>query len=340
MRPDAIDEAARIIRRGGTVVFPTETVYGIGADAFNDEACKKIFAAKERPADNPLITHVASYGDLERVADRPSWLARLLWKRFAPGPFTMIVDRRAGLSPTACANMPTVALRWPIEPIARQLITLSGTAIAAPSANPSGSPSATSFAMAYDYLNGKVDAIVDGGESAIGLESTIVTIAGNRVDIAREGAITQSEIESALADSGAVVGSYGINTITAGDEPTIPGRRHPHYQPRAALETLERGYLSARVAELSRGGMKVGVICLADAVDASTIASLADDLGENRMTAQIVDSTEEYARQFYRMLWHMDRHKCDAIVAEYPPAKGIGAALRNRLDAASGKIDQ
>ncbi|HVG21856.1 MAG TPA: L-threonylcarbamoyladenylate synthase, partial [Blastocatellia bacterium] len=220
---EVIERAAAIIRGGGLVAFPTETVYGLGADAMNEAAVQKIFEAKGRPGDNPLIVHVGSESDLGRVADETSAKARDLIGRFWPGPLTLVLKRRPELAESVSAGLPTVAVRMPRNAVALGLIRKAGTPIAAPSANRSGRPSPTSAAHVARDLEGRIDMIIDGGPTDIGVESTVLDMTADPPVILRPGWITEESLASVIGPTGRAASLEELRRS--------PGTRHRHYSP-------------------------------------------------------------------------------------------------------------
>ncbi|NBF41204.1 MAG: threonylcarbamoyl-AMP synthase [Spirochaetes bacterium] len=346
--PKQIGEAAGVIRRGGLLVFPTETVYGLGASAWDAEACRAIFTAKGRPADNPLIVHIATPALLGEVAAAVPGQARRLFDAFSPGPLTIILPRSPRIPDVVTAGLDTVGVRIPSHPVARSLLKAVGVPVAAPSANRSGRPSPTDFAAAVAQMRGRVDAILDGGECEHGLESTILRVVGRQVTVLREGAITREMIAGVLgdvpigasADTGAAGGAAG-GAEAAGDPETAggagvrspahrrpaeaPGMRHTHYRPEARVVTVTAGELPAALRRLE--GIRFGYIgvtpLLGDCTTRPAVSVLASDL-------------EDYARRLYRSFYLFDAAGCDVIVAELPASAGIGRALRDRLRRAAG----
>jgi L-threonylcarbamoyladenylate synthase len=348
LEPQQIGEAAGVIRRGGLLVFPTETVYGLGASAWDAEACRAIFAAKGRPADNPLIVHIATPAMLGEVAGAVPEPARQLFDTFSPGPLTIILPRSSRLPDVVTAGLDTVGIRIPSHPVARAFLKAVGVPVAAPSANRSGRPSPTDFAAAVAQMQGRVDAILDGGECEHGLESTILRLSGGSVTVLREGAITREMIAGVLgdvpieasADTGAAWGAEAAGAGTAGGEAAggagvprpahrrpaeAPGMRHAHYRPEARVVTAAGTELPATLRRLE--GSRVGYIgvtpLLGDCTTRPAVSVLASDL-------------EDYARRLYRSFYLFDAEGCDVIVAELPASSGIGRALRDRLRRAAG----
>lgn len=331
--------AGEILRRGGLVVFPTETVYGLGANAFDAAACRRIFAAKDRPPDNPLIVHLAGLGELERAACEVPPLALMLLERFSPGPFTVILPKSKRVPDVVTAGLDTVAVRIPSSPIARAVIRASGVPIAAPSANRSGRPSPTDYAAAVEQMWGRVEAVMRGPACEVGLESTIVRIcgAGDALEVLREGAVTREMLAAAVRGRGELLqpdaAVAGHVTAVARPEPTAaaiaPGMRHRHYQPDAAVVVAPLPDL-LRVLQ-AHDQEKTAILMLAD-----SMPQLPRGWSADRRLVFRFQSVEEYARELYRAFRLADRSGCTTIIAELPPTGGIGRALRDRLLRAAG----
>lgn len=338
----ALAEAGRIIREGGLVAFPTETVYGLGGDAMNPESAKKIYAAKGRPSDNPLIVHIAEFSEIDKVAGKVPDTALALGKRFWPGPLTMILEKGEEVPYETTGGLDTVAVRMPRNDIAAALIRESHTPIAAPSANRSGRPSPTLARHCAEDLDGKIEMILDGGAVGIGLESTIVDLSTEIPTILRPGYITLSMIREILPQAQV---DAGIIRADSGIKPKAPGMKYRHYAPRGEL-TVVRGtrqavvdYINAQLAEVSArrvsGGRAEKTAVIATRETASFYqADLVRDLGSRK-------DPEEIARHLFGVLREMDEENADVIFAEAFDDTGIGAAIMNRLlKAAGGKLIQ
>ncbi|MCC6786325.1 MAG: threonylcarbamoyl-AMP synthase [Hyphomonadaceae bacterium] len=296
----SVERAAEVLRAGGLVVFPTETVYGVGADATNPHAVARIFAAKGRPQFNPLISHVLSLADAERHGELHP-LARALIETFWPGPLTIVVPRRADspVAELACAGLATIALRSPSHPLARELLAAFGGPVVAPSANRSGHVSATTAAHAAADLEGVVDLILDGGPSTVGLESTIVAIdADGRATLLRPGAISRDAIEAITGR----LAMPALNTIAA------PGMMESHYAPRARI-VLDAAAPPPGAAYLAFG---------AEAPPGGLSLSISGDL-------------TEAAANLYAHLRALDATGADTIAVAPIPGGGLAEAIRDRL---------
>ena len=318
--------AADVIKAGGLVVFPTETVYGLGADATNAFAAKRIYAAKGRPSDNPLIIHIAKPEDAESYTETNDTYYRLA-RAFMPGPLTVILTAKPTVPPETRASLPTVAVRCPSNPIARELIRLSGVPIAAPSANISGSPSPTRAEHVINDMTGRVEVIIDGGDCDFGLESTIVKIDGDgELTLLRPGKITVDDLLT-VAETVKIAGAV---TAAIGEGETVlsPGMKYRHYAPKAPLALID-GDGSAYSRFLSERDREKNIAALVYSEDVQTIRTAAPevflyDLGPRNDEAA-------HARILFDILRDTDKHYFDEIYAPLPRQLGVGLALYNRL---------
>lgn len=322
-----LKEAAEIIKRGGLVAFPTETVYGLGASALDPTAAGRIYAAKGRPSDNPLIIHVADPEDMDKWCcpeDREA--LEVIRTSFTPGPITVIQKKKSIIPDTVTAGMDTVAVRCPSNPIARQLIRLSGVPIAAPSANTSGRPSPTKACHVIEDMMGKVDMIIDGGECDVGLESTIVWLKKEGVTLLRPGGITLEQLEERLGS--VAVDKAVLNKLSEGEKPLAPGMKYRHYAPHAdviALKGDDGAVLDFMKKELEKED--VGVICYReDMAEGNRVMILGsrEDMGE--MAHRLFDCL----RAFDSM------PEIKTVYTRLPHTDSIGLALVNRLIKACG----
>ena len=340
-----IEEAGAMIRKGGVVAFPTETVYGLGGDALNRDAARKIYAAKGRPSDNPLIVHIADIRDLEQIAEKIPEAARKLAGKYWPGPLTMIFDKKEIVPDETTGGRKTVAVRFPDQETARRLIRAAGGFICAPSANISGKPSPTNGRDVLEDMNGRIDAIIDDGESVIGLESTIVDMTCDPPELLRPGAVTPAMLRecvpelridpaltgqaSAPSDSDTEEGGKG----SAGAQgcsrepdrgPRAPGMKYRHYAPKAPLYLFgETAQIRKLSEEARRQGKKVGILTSlehAGRYEADCVKVLGGETDEAEM-----------AHNLFRCLREFDREEVDVIYSETFDESGIGFALMNRL---------
>nr|6F87_A Chain A, Threonylcarbamoyl-AMP synthase [Pyrococcus abyssi GE5]6F87_B Chain B, Threonylcarbamoyl-AMP synthase [Pyrococcus abyssi GE5]6F87_C Chain C, Threonylcarbamoyl-AMP synthase [Pyrococcus abyssi GE5]6F87_D Chain D, Threonylcarbamoyl-AMP synthase [Pyrococcus abyssi GE5]6F8Y_A Chain A, Threonylcarbamoyl-AMP synthase [Pyrococcus abyssi GE5]6F8Y_B Chain B, Threonylcarbamoyl-AMP synthase [Pyrococcus abyssi GE5]6F8Y_C Chain C, Threonylcarbamoyl-AMP synthase [Pyrococcus abyssi GE5]6F8Y_D Cha len=316
--------AAGFIREGKLVAFPTETVYGLGANALDENAVKRIFEAKGRPADNPLIIHIASFEQLEVLAKEIPEEAEMLAKRFWPGPLTLVLPKSEVVPRVITGGLDTVAVRMPAHEIALKLIELSERPIAAPSANISGKPSPTSAHHVAEDFYGKIECIIDGGETRIGVESTVIDLTEWPPVLLRPGGLPLEEIEKVIGEIRIHPAVYGKSVDTA----KAPGMKYRHYAPSAEVIVVEgprdkvRRKIEELIAKFKEEGKKVGVIG-SGSYDADEVFYLGD-------------TVEEIARNLFKALRHMDRTGVDVILAEGVEEKGLGLAVMNRLRKASG----
>lgn len=309
---DAVLEAAEVLRAGGLVAFPTETVYGLGANALDARAVARIFAVKRRPADNPLIVHVAGEHALAGVASDVTPLARALAAEFWPGPLTLVVAAAPGLPAAVTGGLGSVAVRVPNHPVALALLDAAGVPVAAPSANRSGRPSATTAAHVHDDFGDQLDFVLDAGPCELGVESTVVDARGDRPVVLREGAVTREQLGLRSASNGAV------------DLAASPGTRHRHYTPCCEVEIAPVGQGPARARELSGTGMRVGLVATREAGPAvCQLGRFAD--------------AEELGRMLYGVLRAAEEARVDVVVVEAVEPTGIGRAVMDRLARAAAR---
>nr|AAZ32102.1 putative translation factor [uncultured euryarchaeote Alv-FOS5] len=321
-----ISPAALAIREGKLVAFPTETVYGLGADALNAEAVKRIFEAKGRPQDNPLIVHIAHEEGIYNLAREVPRKAKDLIDRFWPGPLTLILKKSPIIPDRTTAGLDTVAIRMPSHPIARKLILLSERPIAAPSANTSGKPSPTTGKHVIDDLYGKVEYIIDGGPTNVGLESTVIDLTTDPPMLLRPGGVTLGQLEEVLGKVDVHPAVFG-KRITG--NPRSPGMKYRHYAPDARLILVEgpRDKVVKRINEMlgSLGTNKIGVLAVYGEYNQGIVVNLGK-------------STEEVARKVFDALRDLDRRGADIIIAEGIPDTELGLAVMNRLRKAASEI--
>lgn len=327
-----LDFAGSLIRRGGLVVFPTETVYGLGADATNSHAVKKIFVAKGRPQDNPLIVHIADISQLDELTDQVSQEAKVLLDAFWPGPLTILFKKKDNLPDETTGGLDTVAVRMPNHPLALEFIKKSKRPIAAPSANTSGRPSPTRMEHALEDLDGKVDMVIDGGATGLGLESTVLDLSGDVPLILRPGGITREMLLTYLDD---VDYDKSIDDMDA--KPKSPGQKYRHYSPKAQMEVylgqdnLVIAAISKRIRELESSGQKVGLLTVDENIDAYD-CHYKVSMGSSK-------NLEQVARKLFDAIRGFDILEVDIVIAEGFSEAGIGKAIMNRMaKAAGGKV--
>lgn len=321
-RDEELIPAAEAIRAGGLAVFPTETVYGIGGDATSAESAKKIYAAKGRPSDNPLIIHIARPEDADLYAVTSHLYAKLA-AHFMPGPLTVIMPKRGNIPYEVTGGLDSVAVRCPQHPVANALIRLAGVPIAAPSANISGRPSATSAEYAENDFLGRVDFIIDGGECEFGLESTIVKITGDdSLVLLRPGAVTYDALCCVCSD--VTVSDAVMRAVGADERPICPGMKYRHYAPEKPL-TLVGGSDESRL-EFFRERLREGgtvVICWSEQA-AELDSDRVIDIGRR-------DDLREQGHRIFSALRQCDRMPGERVYCDLPPETGYGLALYNRL---------
>lgn len=322
--------AARLLADGELVAFPTETVYGLGAHALDAEAVCGIFTAKGRPADNPLIVHIHDRSQLKDICEVNDLAIRLM-DAFWPGPLTIILPRKAAVPDVVTAKLDTVAVRMPSHPVAMAMLKACGLPIAAPSANRSGKPSPTSAQHVLDDMDGRIPLILDGGESDVGLESTVISLVGEKPCILRPGGVTKAMLEGVIGPVD-LAGSI-LRPLEKGEKALSPGMMYKHYSPDGQV-TLIEGEESAVVEALRRlyahadsEGHRACVMCFTEHVEA-----LADchphDIGSK-------DDPAEVARRLFATLRALDDEKMDVIFSEVVPPEGVGLAVMNRLGRAA-----
>ena len=320
-----IKTAAAILQNGGLVAMPTETVYGLAADALNGEAVRHIFEAKGRPMDNPLIVHVAEFADINRlrlVAEIP-YKAKMLAEAFWPGPLTIIMKKGDSIPDEVSAGLDTVAIRIPSHPDAHQLLAVSGLALAAPSANTSGKPSPTTAKHVADDMDGRIDAILDGGACSVGVESTVITLAAETPRILRPGIITREEIEAVI---GAVdVDKAVLNQLEHDEKASSPGMKYKHYAPKAHVILLRGGddRFITYVNRVYARDRHIAALCYDG--DVSRIHAPCITLGGK-------DDAKAQAQALFDALRAVDElGDVMTVYARCPSATGVGMALYNRL---------
>ncbi|WNS75289.1 L-threonylcarbamoyladenylate synthase [Bacillus sp. DTU_2020_1000418_1_SI_GHA_SEK_038] len=319
-------QAADLLINNEVVAFPTETVYGLGGNAENSEAVGKIFAAKGRPSDNPLIIHIAEEHQLDDFAEDISDQAKLLIKEFWPGPLTLIFKKKEGkLSDQATAGLSTIAVRMPDHPVALAILKRCGLPIAAPSANRSGKPSPTTAEHVWEDLNGKIAGIVDGGPTGVGVESTVLDCTEEIPVILRPGAVTKEQLE-------AVIGEVSVDAALTDETqaPKSPGMKYRHYAPDAPLYLVDgsREFIQKLVDKKKEEGLTVGVLTTVE--------------NQNFYQADYVvpcgqrENLETVATYLYEALRKFNNTNADIIYSEMFPNEGVGVAVMNRLMKAAG----
>lgn len=321
-----IEAAAALLMEGEVVAFPTETVYGLGANALSREAVDKIFKAKGRPSDNPLIVHIAEKSQLNELVREIPDVAKKLIDRFWPGPLTLVLKKAEGIAENVTAGLDTVAVRMPDHPVALAIIAAAGLPIAAPSANVSGRPSPTTAQHVKEDLDGRIAGIIDGGATGVGVESTVLDCTEAVPMILRPGGITKEQLEQ-------VIGQVQADPALLVDNqaPKSPGMKYTHYAPKAPLTIVEGSIdaIQSLVNEARRSGKKVGIMTTEEAktgyeADVVVACGVRSDLAT-------------VARDLYGALREFDEHELDVIYAEAFPDTEVGAAIMNRLRKAAGQ---
>ena len=320
---EIISDAAQIIKNGGVLAFPTETVYGLGADGLSFESVEKIFAAKGRPSDNPLILHIADKNDVDFLAKDIPQYAYNLMEKFWPGPLTVVLKKQERIPDNVTAGLLTVAIRMPQNEVALKLIAFSKTPIAAPSANLSGKPSPTTAKAVFDDMNGKIDAIIDNGKTIFGLESTVVDCSGDNPVILRPGEITDvmvQEVTKAL-----------LNSEKADcEKPKAPGMKYKHYAPDAPLYLFDDEKLLIQVLNKTMlQDKKIAVLSKIDIPLPSQVVFSASWQGK----------VDILAKNLYEWLRHFNEINVDIIFVQKVKKEGLGLAVMNRLEKAAGFKD-
>ena len=321
-----LNEAAEVIKGGGLVIFPTETVYGLGADATNPSAAMKIYAAKGRPSDNPLIIHVAKPADAEQYTfANPTYYK--LAERFMPGPLTVILPAREIIPKETRASLPTVAVRCPEHRVARKLIELSGVPIAAPSANLSGSPSPTRASHVIDDMMGRVDVIIDGGDADFGLESTIVKVdSDGELTLLRPGKITVDDLLTVVDE--VKIADAVTSALKDGEKVLSPGMKYKHYAPKSPVFLLD-GDSESMINYIAEAARTEKIAAIVYSEDKERLEMLSDnvyiyDFGKK-------SDEETHAKLLFDILRDTDKHSFDKVFAPLPSLSGVGLALYNRL---------
>lgn len=320
IKDNELEEICSFLEKGELVVFPTETVYGIGADAFNGQACKKIFEAKGRPSDNPLIAHVSDLDMLKECVKNINEVEEKLIDAFMPGPFTLILEKKTSIPKEVTAGLDTVAIRMPDNKIANMIIKKFGKPIAAPSANKSGKPSGTKIEDIKDELDSSVSAFIDGGDTEIGLESTVVRVIDNVPVILRPGAVTKEDILKLIGT--VKVDNHVLNNVEDNEKVLSPGMKHKHYSPKTKCVLLDVKSVEEKkqISELLKD-KKIIVLGLEknkEYYEKSNFEIIGKDL-------------DEFSKNIFTKLRKIDEEEYDLILIESVDLKGIGLAIMNRI---------
>lgn len=332
---ETLKEAGNVIRSGGLVAFPTETVYGLGANALDPDAASKIYTAKGRPADNPLIVHIAELEQIYNLAEDVTVPALRVMEAFWPGPLTVILPKKPVIPDQVTGGLKNVAVRMPNHPVALGIIRAAGVPVAAPSANSSGKPSPTVAEHVSEDLNGKIDMIVDGGPCQVGLESTVLDLTADPPVILRPGAITREDLEGVLGH--VAEASSCKETLDAETAPKAPGMKYRHYSPEAPVIVVtgeDPNKIFEKIMELIQTytlqNKKIGLL-----VPGESIAAYPSDFKYEIGTRE---NPETVARNLFHGLRWLDSQGVDLIIAEGYQETGVGRAVMNRLSKAAREI--
>lgn len=321
-----LEEAAQILRRGGLVGIPTETVYGLGANGLNPEAVEHIFQAKGRPQDNPLILHIPTVAWLERYCQEIPPTAYELAQAFWPGPLTMILKRKDCVPDVVTAGMETVGMRCPSHPLCRRLLELADVPVAAPSGNLSGRPSPTTAADMWEDMDGKIDAILEGGSCSVGVESTIIDLTCTPPRLLRPGGITLEQLQKVLGE--VAVDAAVTRQLHGGEKPKAPGMKYRHYAPKAPVIVVTGKPEETAAYILEHSTKQEGVLCFAE------YEHLFPE-NQVRSIGSCGDKNQQ-ARRIFQALRAFDHTDVTQIWAQCPDTSGIGLAIANRLKKAAG----
>lgn len=333
----ALHEAGQVLAQGGTVAFPTETVYGLGADAGNTEAVERIFAAKGRPSDNPLIVHISELAQLDGLVQQVNETERALMASFWPGPLSLVLPVKPGaVSPRVTAGLDTVAVRMPDHPVALALISAAGCPLAAPSANRSGRPSPTLASHVLEDLAGAIDGVLDGGPAGVGVESTVVQVGEDgAVTVLRPGGVTAEQLAAVAASVRQDPALQRAAGEAESPAPRSPGMKYTHYAPKGAMCVVQgprADAVSARIAAELEAAARRGEV--------TGVLSFDEHIGRYRADVAVslgsLAAPEEAARRLYAGLRRFDEEGATFILAEACPEQGLGAAVMNRLLKAAG----
>ena len=311
-----INTAAEILKNGGVVAIPTETVYGLAANAYDEKAIKAVFKAKGRPQDNPLIVHISDMEMLNEVAEDIPKTAFLCAEKFWPGPLTMVLKRSDKISDCVSAGLSTVAVRMPSEQTAHKIIEKSRLPLAAPSANVSGKPSPTTYTHVINDLDGKIDAVVMGAECTVGVESTVITLAGEHPVILRPGAVTMEQLKEILPDI--TVDNAVLSELAPGQKAASPGMKYKHYAPQTETFLVE----GENFADFVNEKQNALAVCFAEESEQIKIPKIV--YGERK-------NPETFANKLFGVLREVDKMGVKTVFVHAPEKSGVGLAVYNRL---------
>ncbi|MBQ5910524.1 MAG: threonylcarbamoyl-AMP synthase [Clostridia bacterium] len=320
---EGITAAAEILKADGIVAMPTETVYGLAASAYSNTAIAKVFSAKGRPQDNPLIVHISDMEMLSSVVGEFPATAKVLAQKFWPGPLTMVLPKGEKIASSVSAGLSTVAVRMPSNPVARELIRVGGLPLAAPSANLSGSPSPTSYHHVITDLDGRINAVIMSGECEVGLESTVVSLAATPPRLLRPGFITAEQLKEVIPNL--VIDKAVLEELQKGEKAASPGMMYKHYSPKTEVFLVEAE--KAEFISFVNSNENCAAICFSEEKDKIKVPVLT--LGEE-------DSAEAQAKNLFGLLRESDNLKVKTVYVHAPKKDGVGLAVYNRLIRAAG----
>lgn len=326
---NSINEAGKILKDGGLVAFPTETVYGLGANALYEDSVKKIYEAKGRPSDNPLIVHIADIDEINRLTVEINENAKALIDAFMPGPFTVILKKSSIVPDTVTAGMDTVAVRFPENETAQRLIRSAGVPIAAPSANLSGKPSPTKAVHVIEDMRGRIDAIIDGENCEVGVESTIVDASGDCPVLLRPGGISYEALCEVVP--GTRIDEHILNSLSEGEKPLCPGMKYKHYSPDAEVFVVE--------GDMKAVKKKTDELLKENSDKVCGVLTMSENAYDSAIILSGGTTNKQYAKLLFSNLREFDRLGVEVVFAEFESRDGYGLAIRNRLyKAAAHKV--
>lgn len=323
---NSINIAGKIIADGGLVAFPTETVYGLGASAYNSDAIKKIYEAKGRPDDNPLIVHISDLSEIEKLAKNINDNAKALVHAFMPGPFTVILEKKSVIPYAVTAGKETVGIRFPENEIAQKFIAAAGVPVAAPSANLSGKPSPTKYEHVIDDMMGRIDAVIEGGACDVGVESTIVDASGEIPILLRPGGITYEEICEVVPET--IIDSHILKSLEDGEKPLCPGMKYKHYSPEADVTVVEGDMKAVR--------KKITELLEQNADKTCGVLTMSNNGYDSAVILCGGETNREFAKNLFSHLREFDRLGVEIVFAEFESRDGYGLAIKNRLYKSAG----
>jgi L-threonylcarbamoyladenylate synthase len=321
------NEAVELLKNNQVVGMPTETVYGLAGNAYSEEAVKRIFEAKGRPQDNPLIVHISEFSEIYDLVSEVPEIAKKLAKKFWPGPLTMILPKSEKVPSCVTAGLDSVAVRCPSHPVARNLIKYCGLPIAAPSANISGKPSPTKAEHVFSDLNGKIPLVIDGGESEEGVESTVISLCGDVPKLLRPGNVTLRELESICGE--VLVDDAVLNPLKEGEKVSSPGMKYKHYSPEADVTVIE--------GDMKAVKKKIDELLKENTDKICGVLTMSENAYDSAIILSGGVTNRDYANKLFAHLREFDRLGVEVVFAEFESRDGYGLAIKNRLYKAAGQ---